>query len=149
MRQVAQVFHAYPLKLSKYSCNAFVSFLTTLFNHCIDIGKLSAIVTPLNKNKGIIVDFNNYRGISVLSSDRKNFWKIIGRSKNDLFKIKYYLICWPTWFKKWSFVCNCLTWIADRFQGIKFNRKLSSPMSIKLGVPQGKCLGPTIFHSWW
>ena len=36
-------------------------------------------------------------------------------------------------------------YFADRFQGVKFNRKLSSLMSIKLGVPQGSVLGPLFF----
>ena len=71
-------FSGIPSKLIKYSCNAFVPFLTTLFNHCIDIGKLpaewkSAIVTPLYKNKGNMDDFNNYRGISVLPPIAKIF----------------------------------------------------------------------------
>ena len=36
-------------------------------------------------------------------------------------------------------------YFTDRFQGVKFNRKLSSLMSIKLGVPQGSVLGPLFF----
>ena len=36
-------------------------------------------------------------------------------------------------------------YFTDRFQGVKFNRKLSSLMSIKLGAPQGSVLGPLFF----
>ena len=36
-------------------------------------------------------------------------------------------------------------YFADRFQRVKFNRKLPSLMSLKLGVPQGNVLGPLFF----
>ena len=36
-------------------------------NNCIPNEWKFAIVTPLYKNKGDLSDFNNYRGISVLS----------------------------------------------------------------------------------
>ena len=36
-------------------------------------------------------------------------------------------------------------YFTDRFQGVKFKRKLYSLMSIKLGIPQGSVLGPLFF----
>ena len=80
MRQLAQVFQAFPLNF-KYSCNDFVPFLTTLFNHFIDIGKLptewkSARVTPLYKNKGDKDDPNHSRGIAVLPPVAKVFERL-------------------------------------------------------------------------
>ena len=81
-----------PSKVIKHACIQFVPILTTLFNHCIDIGKFpiewkSAIVTPLYKIKGVKTDLNNYRGISVLPPIAKIFEKY-WQCKNNLFKIK-------------------------------------------------------------
>jgi hypothetical protein len=36
-------------------------------------------------------------------------------------------------------------YFSDRYQGVKFNRKLSALMSIRLGVPQVSVLGPLFF----
>jgi hypothetical protein len=71
-----------PSKLIKNCCSQFAPVLTKIFNHCIDVGRVpiewrSAIVTPLYKGKGDIVDFNNYRGISVLPPIAKIFEKIL------------------------------------------------------------------------
>ena len=71
-----------PSKVIKSACITLVPVLTSLFNHCIDLGKFpvewkSAIATPLYKNKGIKSDLNNYRSISVLPPISKIFEKIL------------------------------------------------------------------------
>ena len=71
-----------PSKVIKHCCLKFVPILTSIFNHCIDLGKLpiewkSALVTPLYKNKGVLSDLNNYRGISVLPPISKIFEKLL------------------------------------------------------------------------
>ena len=43
------------------------------------------MVTPLYKNKGDLSDFNNYRGISVLSPFAKLFERVIQRQILDYF----------------------------------------------------------------
>ena len=63
-------FSEIPSKVIKNSYSIIAPILTSLFNHCIDLGKFpkewkSAIVTPLYKSKGVKSDVNNYRGISV------------------------------------------------------------------------------------
>ena len=79
-----------PSRVIKVSNSSLVPILTDLFNNCIDIGKLptewkSAIATPLFKNKGVLNDLNNYRGISVLPPIAKIFEKVLA------FQITLYL----------------------------------------------------------
>jgi hypothetical protein len=75
-------FSEIPSKVIKNSYSIIAPILTSLFNHCIDLGKFpkewkSAIDTPLYKSKGIKSDVNNYRGISVLPPIAKIFEKIL------------------------------------------------------------------------
>ena len=64
--------------------------MSELFNFCITNNCLPnewkfAMVTPLYKNKGDLSDFNNYRGISVLSPFAKLFERVIQRQILDYF----------------------------------------------------------------
>jgi hypothetical protein len=79
-----------PISIIKYSSKIlsqpisdFINFC--LMNNCIPNEWKFAIVTPLYKNKGDLSDFNNYRGISVLSPFAKLFEKILQRQILDFF----------------------------------------------------------------
>jgi len=67
-----------PVKVIKYSNKTLSPTLSNLFNHCFETGSMpaefkKAIVTPLYKRKGEPDNFDNYRGISVLSPIAKTF----------------------------------------------------------------------------
>lgn len=69
-------------KIFKTSSMVLTPILKTLFSHCIKNMKIPtewkcAIVTPIYKQKGLIEDVNNYRGISVISPVAKLFEKIL------------------------------------------------------------------------
>ena len=79
-----------PISIIKFSAKTLSLPLSELFNFCITNNCLPnewkfAMVTPLYKNKGDLSDFNNYRGISVLSPFAKLFERVIQRQILDYF----------------------------------------------------------------
>ena len=79
-----------PISIIKFSAKTLSLLLSELFNFCITNNCLPnewkfAMVTPLYKNKGDLSDFNNYRGISVLSPFAKLFERVIQRQILDYF----------------------------------------------------------------
>ena len=85
-----QIFQYIPISIIKFSAKTLSLPLSELFNFCITNNCLPnewkfAMVTPLYKNKGDLSDFNNYRGISVLSPFAKLFERVIQRQILDYF----------------------------------------------------------------
>ena len=79
-----------PTKLIKLNVEIFSKFLTKLINDCIDLCVFpdewkTALVTPLYKNKGTMLDMNNYRAISILSPFSKIFEKVLESQLRNYF----------------------------------------------------------------
>lgn len=72
------------ITLSKPICHLLNYCLT---NNCLPNEWKFAIVTPLYKQKGELSDFNNYRGISVLSPFSKLFERILQRQILNYFDV--------------------------------------------------------------
>jgi len=113
-----------PSKVIKHACIQFVPILTTLFNHCIDIGKFpiewkSAIVTPLYKSKGVKTDLNNYRGISVLPPIAKIFEKILAMQITIYLKLNNILFSGQHGFRNGH---SCETALHELISKINLNR---------------------------